>query len=105
MISRRTLVGSLALGMAAIGHVASLNAQKLKSTQAERAFLRQLNCADFSKNVDGSWTSHPNAMIDGNLFPNDTFRLYSASFDGVDIATALNRKCGKSSKDQYKADR
>lgn len=105
MIRLGALVGGLVLGTAAIGHVTSLNAQNLAPAEANGPLIGQLNCADFSKNIDGSWTSSTNAMIGGNQFPNNIFKSHAVSFDGVDIATALNHKCGKSPENQLKADR
>jgi hypothetical protein len=52
-------------------------------------------CSSFSqKNSDGTWTSGPDTKIGANAFPNHTFGTNGVSIGGVDLATALNQKCG-----------
>jgi hypothetical protein len=69
------------------------SAQSGAPTAAEMTIAAQLKCEDFHKNPDGSWTSGPNAKIGDNVVSNSTFSERALSFNGVDPAVVLNRKC------------
>jgi hypothetical protein len=88
-------VFSLALCLAAAEYVNSANAQQTETNKAEAALTAKIKCGDFRKNADGSWTSGPNAKIGTNAFSNHTFDTHGVSVGGADLATVLNRKCGR----------
>ena len=86
---------SLALCLASAGYVNSGNAQQTKGTKAEAALMAKIKCKYFKKNSDDSWTSGPNAKIGTNAFSNHTFDIGGVSVGEADLATVLNRKCGR----------
>jgi hypothetical protein len=86
---------SFALCLAAAGYVNSANAQQTETSKAEAALAAKVKCADFKKNADGSWTSGPIIKIGTNAFSNHTFDTHGVSVGGSDLATVLNRKCGR----------
>jgi hypothetical protein len=73
----------------------SANAQQTGVTKAEAALSAKITCKDFRKNSDGTWTSGPDTKIGANAFPNHTFDTNAVSIGGADLATVLNRKCGR----------
>jgi hypothetical protein len=66
-----------------------------KQKQAKLKRHSPVKCADFKKNADGSWTSGPIIKIGTNAFSNHTFDTHGVSVGGSDLATVLNRKCGR----------
>jgi hypothetical protein len=76
----------------------SANAQQTDQqtivTKAEAALAAKINCGDFRKNTNGTWTSAPNTKIGDSAFPQHTFDIREVSIGGADLATVLNRKCG-----------
>jgi len=86
---------SLALCLAAAVYVNSANAQQTETSKAEAALAAKIKCKDFRKNADGTWTSSPNTKIGNNAFSNHTFDTHGVSIGGADLATVLNRKCGR----------
>jgi hypothetical protein len=75
--------------------VNSANAQQTTVTKAEAALTAKIRCEDFIKNSDGTWTSGPDAKIGANAFPNHTFDTNAVIIGEADLATVLNRKCGR----------
>ena len=53
-------------------NVALAMAQSTDMTEAEKSMADTINCDDFQKNNDGSWTSGPHAKLNGNDFQNNT---------------------------------
>jgi hypothetical protein len=86
---------SLALCLAAAEYVNSANAQQTETSKADAALAAKIRCRDFRKNADGSWTSGPTTKIDTNAFSNHMFDTHGVSIGGSDLATVLNRKCGR----------
>ena len=74
----------------------SLSSANADPTQekAEAKLAGKINCEDFRKNPDGTWTSGPNAKIGSNPFSNLTFESKRVTIGGADLATVLDRKCG-----------
>jgi hypothetical protein len=88
-------VFSVALCLVAADHINSANAQQAEVTKAEAALTAKIKCEDFRKNADGTWTSGSNTKIGANAFSNQTFDTRGVSIGGADLATVLNRKCGR----------
>ena len=70
----------------------SLTAAQMSDAEQKLASL--VDCQQFKKNADGSWTGAPDArigkiMAGGQVFVRGGFKL-----DGADIATVLNNRCG-----------
>jgi hypothetical protein len=86
---------SVALCLVAADYSNSANAQQAEGTKAEAALTAKIKCEDFRKNADGTWTSGPNTKIGTNAFSNHTFDTRGVSIGGADLATILNRKCGR----------
>jgi len=68
-------------------------AQTKKPTATEDTLATKINCQDFQKNSDGTWTSSPNARIGKMGFSNHTFGVGEVDIGGADLAAILNRKC------------
>jgi len=68
-------------------------AQAPQPTAAERAAAAQINCEDFQKNSDGSWTSSPTATVGTVQIGSGTFGIRQINIGGVDLAVVLNQKC------------
>jgi hypothetical protein len=64
-------------------------------SKAEAALSAKINCDDFKKNADGTWTSSSNTKIGTNALSNHTFAVEGVNIGGADLATVLNRKCGR----------
>jgi hypothetical protein len=90
-----TKLFSVALSLVAADYINSANAQQAEGTKAEAALAAKIKCADFKKNADGTWTSGPNTKIGTNAFSDHTFDTRGVSIGGADLATVLNRKCGR----------
>jgi hypothetical protein len=88
-------VFSVALCLVAADCINSANAQQTEGAKAEAALAAKIKCEDFRKNADGAWTSGPNTKIGTNAFPDHTFDTRGVSIGGADLATVLNRKCGR----------
>ena len=53
-----------------------------------------LNCSDFKKNPDGSWSPVRPVTLNGvTMGPGVSFNP-GVSFGGVDLASILNKQCG-----------
>jgi small-conductance mechanosensitive channel len=89
----RFIGGAVAVCLTVADRVNSANAQQTEVTKAEAALAPKIRCEDFKENVDGTWTSGPNAKIGGNAFANHTFETHGVSIGRADLATVLNRKC------------
>ena len=85
-------VGILAPAVAASFPFLTL-AQTQSSFQAEVLSL-QLKCEDFWKGPDGVWNSGPAATIGATVFTNNRFGVNNVIVGGVDLASALDKKCG-----------
>jgi hypothetical protein len=83
---------SVALSLVAADYINSANAQQAEGTKAEAALAAKIKCEDFRKNADGTWTS---GQIGTNAFSDHTFDTRGVSIGGADLATVLNRKCGR----------
>ncbi|MGB8628823.1 MAG: hypothetical protein WCD69_05440, partial [Xanthobacteraceae bacterium] len=79
------------LCLVVVDYINSANAQQT-ATKAEAALASKIQCKDFRKNSDGTWTSGPNTKIGANDFPVLTFDTHGVSIGGSDLATVLNRK-------------
>jgi hypothetical protein len=86
---------SVALSLVAADYINSANAQQAEGTKAEAALAAKIKCEDFRKNAGGTWTSGPNTKIGTNAFSDHTFDTRGVSIGGADLATVLNRKCGR----------
>jgi hypothetical protein len=75
-------------------YLCSANADPTQESKAEAALAGKIECEDFRKNPDGTWTSSPNAKIGSNPFSNLTFESKRVTIGGVDLVTVLDRKCG-----------
>ena len=73
--------------------LSSANADPTQESKAEAKLAGKINCEDFRKNPDGTWTSGPNAKIGSNPFSNLTFDSKRVTIGGADLATVLDRKC------------
>ena len=74
--------------------LSSANADPTQESKAEATLAGKIQCEDFRKNPDGTWTSGPNAKIGSNPLPNLTFDTQRVTIGGADLATVLDRKCG-----------
>jgi hypothetical protein len=83
----------VAIALAAAGSTARAT-EPAGSGSPEKALAAKLNCADFSKNSDQTWTAHANTKIDGRDFGGETFGIHGMMIKNADVATALNQKCG-----------
>jgi hypothetical protein len=73
----------------------SVCAQPKKVTTPENNILAsKVECQDFQKNSDGTWTSGPNTKIGIMDFSSHIFGTGDVDIGGADLATVLNRKCG-----------
>ena len=66
-----------------------------QTTDAEKKLAAQVQCNDFKKNPNGSWTSGPTAKIGSVMFNNNTFGVHGFNYHGADLSTVLNEKCSK----------
>ena len=82
------IVGCFAVTPANFAH-----AQTKKQTATEDSLAAKINCQDFQKNSDGTWTSSPDARIGKMDFSNHTFGVGEVDIGGADLAAILNRKC------------
>jgi hypothetical protein len=80
--------------LAVAASLGSANADPTQESKAEAALAGKINCDDFRKNPDGTWTSGPIAKIGSNPFSNLTFESKRVTIGGADLATVLDRKCG-----------
>ena len=62
---------------------------------AEKMLADQLDCSHFKRNADGSWTGEPKARIGKIMAGAQTFVRGGFIVGGADIATVLDRKCGR----------
>jgi hypothetical protein len=69
------------------------NTGPTRDSKAEAALAGKINCDDFRKNPDGTWTSGPDAKIGSNPFPNLSVDTKRVTIGGADLATVLDRKC------------
>jgi hypothetical protein len=94
MSSYRSLLRlSVALALVAAG--AAIAGEPAGSGDAEKALAAKLDCADFTKNPDQTWTAHANAKIDGRDFGGEKFAVHGMMIKNADVATVLNQKCGR----------
>ena len=84
-MSTRKLFG-VALSLVAADYISSANAQQAEGTKAEAALAAKIKCEDFRKNA---------TKIGTNAFSDHTFDTRGVSIGGADLATVLNRKCGR----------
>ena len=89
----KKLLGLL-LCLAMITYCNSANSDPAQKSNAEAALADKIECKDFRKNSDGTWTSGPNVKVGSNPFSNLTFEKERVTIGGADLATVLDRKCG-----------
>jgi hypothetical protein len=88
--SRSPLLLFAALALAAAG--AAIATEPAGLGDAEEALAAKLDCADFTKNPDHTWTAHANAKIDGRDFGGEKFGVHGMMIKNSDVATVLNQK-------------
>jgi hypothetical protein len=64
-------------------------------TALEQALADKIQCDEWKKNPDGSWTSSANSKIGSNVFRNTTVAPGAWSVDGADVGIVLNKKCAR----------
>jgi hypothetical protein len=72
-------------------YINSANAQQTDQqtivTKAEAALAAKINCGDFRKNTNGTWTSGPDTKIGDSAFPQHTFAIRGVSIGEADLAS------------------
>ena len=93
-MSYRSLIRHGAVG-AVIFSVANFAAAQVpKPTDAEKVLAGKLQCEDWKRNPNGSWTGGPDAKIGSARFAAATAVPQMMPLFGADLATVLDQKCG-----------
>jgi len=73
----------VALCLVGVDYINSANAQQTDQqtivTKAEAALAAKINCGDFRKNTNGTWTSAPDTKIGDSAFPQHTNPIFCAT--------------------------
>jgi hypothetical protein len=69
------------------------HAQPKKPTAAGEILAPKINCQDFKRNSDGTWTSNSNTRIGKIDFSTHTFGVGEVDVGGADLVSILDRKC------------
>ena len=72
----------------------SAAAQPAHPNEAEKAMAALVNCNDWKRNPDGSWTSGENVKIGNMTFSSSKIGPNGMNLNGADVATVLEQKCG-----------
>jgi hypothetical protein len=93
MLRTAVAITLIALALCSVNRAVA-RAVAQQQTDAEKALADTINCKDFKRNPDGSWTGGPNAMIGAMQFSNSTVDLHGFNINGADVAVVLDQKCG-----------
>ena len=93
-MSYRSLMRHGAVGAVIFSVANFAAAQAPQPTDAQKILSGKLQCEDWKRNPNGSWTGGPEAKIGDSRFAAATAAPQTMRLFGADLATVLDQKCG-----------